>query len=557
MRVRTAPVRLAHTRLLPAALAVATVLLAPARAAQSDPAPEPLAEKPFVIAMGPVDSAGDSREDIAAAIAIREDLPRRLANAAETPVSVVGYDAFRLAASTLSEATSVIAAPEAKAAAGVLGYDRLVLVSLRTTADSLSAHWQVYDPSAEGGTLSAGRLPGHPADLAGFVESLATQVARSMPCFDPTHLRRGVQTTITGWSRAYRDYYLARAVSTMGRVDEAITLLDEALELDAALVEARAARAVLSIPDVQRLVSQQDFQAAAPAARDALAPLEGWAPRVRRELLGLAQEAYAGAGLAPEARAVGFEYIEALLHTKDPSHALRVIPALIAQTGDDPRFAVLRSRAYRALGDWRSSEDALKLAQAQWPKVPELVAEQARLYRQWAGLVQGNGPEATADRTNWRSFAKQLFDKAYDIDRRGLAYRVELGVACFEAGDDKAAERHLASAVQSSTKLSLADRTTARATLARIRQARRDARGARALLLEATREALTLPLGPARGAELPATPPGCWLDLARAWQTIGDSQRGLYMLSLLKAYYGMVPEVRALEADLVPAPPAP
>lgn len=554
MRVRTARNRL--TRQAPYAIAgllALAGLLTPARA-KDPPPPLPLAARPFIIAMGPVDGSAATPADAAALIAVQEDLPRRLARAASELQPVIPYLTFRLAATTLPGTPSVAQGGEAKTAAAALGYDRLVLVTVRSAEQSLSAHWQVYDPSAGGGTLAAGRLPGHPADLTGFVAALTQRVGDALGCFEATRLRKATLQTLTGWSQAYTDYYTARALADNGSPEQAISLLEAAVRLDPAFREAKAYDALLSLPTFQRLLEQQDFPTLVASVREARTALEGWAPEARVELLRIAQDACLRGGAPAEFRSAGLEYVQALIDTGDGGHALRVLPSLLTDAVEDPTLAVLRSRAHRALGDWKAAEDALKLASLDWPRDAAIRAEQGRLYLAWADRVDPLAPDAPAQRLQWVGYAKLMFAKASDLDRRDPTYRALLGLAEFAAGASGPAEKHLDSALRTSAKLQPTDRIAAATTLARIRVARRDPRRATMLLAEATSEALSLPFGPLQGARAAPSPASPWSDIAVGWEALGDHDRAMYSLALLKAYYGLPHGVLALQKQLTPAP---
>lgn len=536
-------------------IAIATALLLTLRASAT--APESLDADPFVIAVAPVSASSDTVEARAASLALEDDLARRLDAVSSPATWLLPARTFLLAASARPQAQPVRSLGEAKFVAGELGIARLLCLSLDVDGEGLSVRWQVYDPSEGGGTLAADRLSGHLADLPGFVSALAFRVGSALGRSDEPTLRRAVQHSLSLRTRAYVDYYRGRALLERGDTAGAASALASATAQDSAFVEARAWAAVCSAVELRGLVEQQLAAQSAESARQWLDASSGLSPAVRGELLTWSAEAFALAAMPAKAREAEADRLVALATAGDPAEALRLLPFSAMRFGASPELAVLESRLARLADDWLAAEETLKRAAAQWPGSPPILVEQARLYRAWAGRLRLREASDPVVVRQWLDYSKRMFESAralgglpVDALAELAALELELGAPAVAGAD---ADAVLAASPADPAVASLASAVSARALLAS------GVTGASERLPAAERQALAAGLSPLPGAVAPSVLPECWSQLALGWAEVGDMVRARRAVSLLRAHFGLTPQVLALgtavEALAPPPPP--
>lgn len=511
---------------------------------------------PLAVVMGPVEAVAATPDERAPAIAVQEDLPRRLRAAAKGNATVVTYRTFQRAALTLRDSPSVTSWPAARAAAEELGYDRVVLVEVQCSGRAISGRWQIYDSATGQGTVAAGTLPGHIVDLDGFVASLARRIGSALGCLEPAGLSAAVRGSATLSDAAYRDYYIGRALLEAGDPTRAAEHFARALADDPAFSEARSYLAAARATEMLNTVYNSNYPIEDGTIESLLGDLLHTPfHAVTASVAGMRAKALRARGQVADAEAAELECARLLLRIGDPRTALQKLSELRGSGSASYELPLLEAAALRATGDWRGAEDVLKAAQAAQPTRTDIMVALAELYTAYARDVAASRPDADGECIRWYSHARSVLSKAVAMGAREATTLLALGEATLGAGDADRALDSATSLLDPRRPVQLTAEQRARCLVvlgwAEAKSGRQEA-AARHL---AETRSLVASLddddwGPATLPTAPVKPPGYRADLVLAWAEAGRVGEASVCLRHLRLLYGRFDGIERLEETM-------
>lgn len=521
-----------------AAMALLSVIVSlaalggPVLALQEEPAPEPAPEAPpppppvRVVALGAIEWTSVTPDGQAAGLAIRDDLPRKLAQAAPETVRVMPLEALKRAAQALAPAVDVRDWASSRSAAKQLTCDIIILIEGQTMDQILSARWQLFDTSSGQGTLGAGQLPGHMIDLDGFVTSLTRRIAEAIGGFDPGRLRTDTRVGVSDSNEAYAAYFLGRAELQAGNYAEAAAHLNEALSRDPNLAAARWRLAGATAGLAAELRAGGGHEEAIALAAQALGEIQGTnLDETRATLLETLEASYAALGQTPQAQEAALARAEALLSMGQSRSALVVIDGLLRDGYQHPRIPLAIASALRLSDDGTAAEAVLQDALTADP-ASAAVAYALGDLRLGLSESLAEAPEAAERRQALAQSALETLQSAAQLSQQSPEVVARLGEAWRVMGNLGEARAALTLALETGAG-TLPARIHARAlcSLGRIGLAEGQAEEAQARLGEAYALAMGVPLTPMVGAPaepIDYAPARAWADLGHAFLDLGN-----------------------------------
>lgn len=533
-------------------------LLGGAALALQEEAPPPPAPQPVrVVALGAVEWASETPEGYAVAVAIEEELIRKMALGAPETVRPVPTAALRRAAMALTPPVDVTDWSSSRLAAERLHYDLLILVQGQTVGQTISARWQLHDGADGQGTLGAGQLPGHMVDLDGFVTSLTRRVAEAIGGFDPQRLRTDLRIGVTESNEAYAEYFMGRALLRMGRYTEAAARLTSALANDPELAEARWYLAAASAGTAAELRAAGNHAEAVALAESTLQQVQGTnLYDVQASLLETLEVSYRALGQLPQSQEATLKRAEAVLAQGQSRLALALIERLLDEGFQHPSIPLTLASALRLSEDWDAATRVLEEAIAADPASGPLAYALGDLRLGLSAMAEpGEQRQALAES------AVQALQTASALMPDSPEVLARLGEAWLAAGNLGEARAALTQALQAGEGvLSPMARARGLLSLGRIDLAEGNADAARAQLAEAYALGVGVPLVAVPGSPgepIDYTPAGFWSDLGHAFLDLGDAPLAQSCLREGLIRCGPQAPLPSLEARLAVPAPAP
>ncbi|MBD3176048.1 MAG: tetratricopeptide repeat protein [Armatimonadia bacterium] len=521
--------------------------------AEAPPPPPPTQ----YVAIGAVEWESEDAAGQAPAVAIRDELPRKLAAAAPPHLRIVPLEVVKRAASALEPPIDVGDWGSTKAAGERLPYDVLVLVSGQCVDQLISARWQIHDASGGQGTMGAGHLPGHMVDLDGFITSLARRVAEAMGEFDPTRLRSETRAGITESNDAYTDYYLGRALLAGDLAEAATASLAAALERDPGLVQAQVHLHVAAADLAEAAREAGQLEEAVAIAEPALQALWGSDQlEAQIRLLETLALSYAAMEQAPRARDAELMLAEVLVLDRHARTALAILEGLIQAEHWHPRMPMVMASALRQSEDWAAARRILEEAYAEDPSSAALALELGSLLLDWAESLREQ-PATATQRQDIVTSAVEVLRRASQLAEGSPEILARLGEALQLRGQLDEARTILTQAIEAGGSLTAIESAEARLALAQVELAAGNSEPALARAAEVHQMLEAAPLRqPAGSPLLEATTNArrLWADLGLLYLGLNDATTAQKCLGQAEVRFGPHSDLGLLRQAL--APPA-